>query len=554
MPFRTAEFAPADKMKDPYPLQAFLDPPGRTPNFTPGHKSFPPKIPLWPKDTARLIISLSSAKLEVLLLPKATEISNASLFCQSLRVVKVAWARSSLTRWLQRKPLWFAVSPTLFQKTRDIVQHFNLTRHAADGAKSCITGSRLLQPLAEKAWLLLFVLGAYPLIDFATRRFGGNLGGLTGAWDELCLLLGLSLIAARVLNKGPESYRRSELDLPLFLYFGAFLFLFFIRSPETAVGTEGVRVYLQYALWFFVGLNLPDNYRQVKSFTSFFVLVCAVIAAYGIGQYIAGVPIPGNWLDQAEAGVRTRAFSVIGSPNVLGALLSLALPMGVAGFYTAGSRRSRTGYAVATALMAVCLVMTFSRGAWLAAFFGLALFALLARTRLLCGLGAAVLLAPVVFPGIAGRIMYLFSADYLASSERAGRIARWQAALDRLQLHPLTGEGFGRFGGAVATRAIPGSFYVDNFYLKTAAEGGVLAFFTLLWVIFCAWRAGYRSVAASPHPSAKMLAAAFLGGLTAVLLHNAVENIFEVPLMSTLFWLVLGLLLALPHLSSPASQ
>jgi len=493
-------------------------------------------------------------QLEVLFLPKVTEISNASLFCQSLQAVKEARSHSSLIRWLRREPVWFSVSSALFQKACDGLPHFNLLRRAASGAKNCITGSRLLQLLAGKAWLLLFVLAAYPVVDFVTRRLGRNIGGLTGAWDELFLLLGLSLIAIRVLCKGLETCRRSELDLPLFIYFGIFLFLFFIRSPETAVGIDGVRVYLQYALWFFVGLNLPDTYRQVKSLTAFFVLVCAAIALHGIWQYIAGVPVPGHWLDQAEAGLRTRAFSLVGSPNVLGSLLSLALPVGIAGFSTAASRLSRTGYAIATALMAVCLLVTFSRGAWLAAFLGLAFFALLAKPRLLWGLGAAVLLAPAVFPGIAGRVMYLFSADYLASSERAGRIARWQAAFDRLQLHPLTGEGFGRFGGAVATRAIPGSFYVDNFYLKTAAEGGVLALLTLLWVLFCAWRAGYRAVAALSYPAAKTLAAAFLGGLTAVLLHNAVENIFEVPMMSTLFWLILGLLQALPRLSPPAAQ
>ncbi|MEW6448452.1 MAG: O-antigen ligase family protein [Bacillota bacterium] len=421
---------------------------------------------------------------------------------------------------------------------------------AADGVKSWITGSRLLQFLAKKSWLLLFVLGAYPFIDFVTRRFSESPGGLAGTWDELCLLLGLSLIAARALYNGFESYRLSEVHLPLLVYYGVFLFLFFLRSPETAVGIEGVRVYLEYVLWFFVGLNLPDSYRQVKSFTGFFVLVCAAVALYGIGQYAAGVPVPQNWLDQAEAGVRTRAFSVIGSPNVLGSLLALALPMSIAGFYTGGSRLSRTGYAVASAAMSVCLVVTFSRGAWFAAFLGLALFAVLVRPRLLWGLGATVLLAPVVSPGIAGRLLYLFSASYLASSERSGRIARWQAALQKLQQHPVSGEGFGRFGGAVATRAIPGSFYVDNFYLKTAAEGGVLALLTLLWVLFSAWRAGYRAVTVLSRPAVKTLAAAYLGGLTAVLLHNAVENIFETPLMSTLFWLFLGLLLALPRLAS----
>ena len=37
-------------------------------------------------------------------------------------------------------------------------------------------------------------------------------------------------------------------------------------------------------------------------------------------------------------------------------------------------------------------------------------------------------------------------------------------------------------------------------------------------------------------------------GLLGVLLHNGVENIFEVPMMASYFWLLLGMTAALPHL------
>lgn len=485
--------------------------------------------------------------MEVLFLVTAQDLTATSILCRFLRKIRAAWAHSHICRWLHSEPFWLGAAPSLLASgfpaaLRRPVQPLSAAGHTT------VRESRLLALAAEKAWLLLFAATTYPLIDFALRR-GGDPGGLAGTWDEILLFLGLLLIAGRLFYRGVGAWRSSELGLPLYLFCGAFIFLALVRSPETGVAVEGARVYLEYVLWFFVALNLPDRTDQVRTLTAFFVVTCTVIALYGIGQYIAGVPVPQSWIDQAEAGVRTRAFSVVGSPNVLGSLLALSLPLAGAGLFTAGSRASRAGYAAASAAITVCLLVTFSRGAWLAAFLGLVLFAAMTRPPLLALLITAALVAPAASPGIAGRLLYLFSSGYLVSSQRSGRIARWQAALDKLWQHPLTGEGLGRFGGAVAARAIPGSFYVDNFYLKTAAETGLIGLGALFFLLASAWRAGYRACAAVVTPAEKTLAAALLSGLTAVLLHNFVENIFETPLMSTLFWVFLGLLVALPRLT-----
>ncbi|MGQ9512172.1 O-antigen ligase family protein [Thermodesulfitimonas sp.] len=487
--------------------------------------------------------------MEVLFLVSVSDLTATSILCRFLRKIRAAWAHSRIYRWLRSEPFWLGAGPSSLIDSFLLALYRPVQPLVAAG-RVAVRESRLLALTAEKAWLLLFMITAYPLIDFALRR-GGDPGGLAGGcWDEILLFLGLLLIAGRLFYRGIGAWRPSELGLPLYLFYGIFIFLALVRSPETGVAAEGARVYLEYLLWFFVALNLPDRTGQVKTLTAFFVATCTAVALYGIGQYIAGVPVPQSWIDQAEAGVRTRAFSVIGSPNVLGSFLALALPLAVAGFLTAGSRISRASYAVASTVIAICFLVTFSRGAWLAAFLGLVLFAAMTRPMLLAFLITAAFAAPAVSPGIAGRLLYLFSSGYLVSSQRSGRIARWQAALDKLWQHPLTGEGLGRFGGAVAARAIPGSFYVDNFYLKTAAETGFIGLGALFFLLVSAWRAGYRACAALVTPAEKTLAVALLSGLTAVLLHNLVENIFETPLMSTLFWVFLGLLVALPRLAT----
>lgn len=60
-----------------------------------------------------------------------------------------------------------------------------------------------------------------------------------------------------------------------------------------------------------------------------FVIVTGIMAMHGVFQYIIGVEMPAGWVDQNEAGVRTRVFSILTSPNVFGSLLTLATPMSI---------------------------------------------------------------------------------------------------------------------------------------------------------------------------------------------------------------------------------
>ena len=90
--------------------------------------------------------------------------------------------------------------------------------------------------------------------------------------------------------------------------------------------------------------------------------------------------------------------------------------------------------------------------------------------------------ALIAIPSIANRITYLFTADYMEASQRAGRMVRWETGLELLHTsNPLLGFGLGRFGGAVAmqNKIIEETdtfeyFYMDNYYLKTLVEMGYL--------------------------------------------------------------------------------
>lgn len=403
---------------------------------------------------------------------------------------------------------------------------------------SGITGARVETAL----WILIF----YPVVDYLMRRVAP--GSLSGSWDELLLLFIIAAWPVQMALRGKATFRHTGLDIPIAIYIGVTLFLFFMRSSNTSLALEGLRVYLQYLLWFFVGTNLLVNRRQFSALMKGIVAVAVLVSAVGVFQYIIGVEMPAHWVDQAEEGIKTRVFSIVVSPNVLGSLLLIFIPVTLGHLFTSRDRMSRIAYAAALGIMLACMVFTYSRGAWLALAGSMAILSLLYNPRLIVILGAGSLAATQFIPGIGARLSYMFSAAYVASSQKAGRLALWQKGLDKFLQDPLFGSGFGTYGGAVAARRIPGSVYTDNFYLKTAVESGLIGLLALLWLLASAFRCCYTAYRKLKDSYLRIMAAALMAGLLGVALHNSVENIFEVPMMATYFWFLIGVLLSLPRI------
>jgi len=402
--------------------------------------------------------------------------------------------------------------------------------------------------------LSLFLVVAYVLIDYILRSFG-PLAFLTGVWDELLFiaLVGLWIVRIGWRQLTPRS---SRFVIPYLLFAAVFVFLYLIKPLEPAAALEGLRVYLEYVLWFFVGAYLLEGKLQFRWLCDVFIFIAFILAVHGIYQYIVGVQIPSRWIDSAyEITVRTRVFSIIGSPNILGSLMVLALSMTLSSFLAYPRWEKKLIYLAMGLAMLACLVFTMSRGAWLAFGLSLILAGLWLDRRIIWGLIIIAILTPVLVPSVYHRLAYMATPEYKASSERGGRLGRWDKTLQIWQTQPATGVGLGKWGGAVAKRFYPDyTFYTDNFWLKTGAETGWIGLLTLLLLILTGLRLARSSLDQVDDPVVKALGLGILAGLTGILAHNAVENVFEVPMMSTYFWFFLGMLSVLGTLKPGAAR
>ncbi|MDD4297717.1 MAG: O-antigen ligase family protein, partial [Ruminiclostridium sp.] len=162
---------------------------------------------------------------------------------------------------------------------------------------------------------------------------------------------------------------------------------------------------------------------------------------------------------------------------------------------------------------------------------------------------AAVFLFTVVFvPSISNRILYLLSSDYIESSSTGGRVFRTITGYNLFMDNFWLGMGHGQFGGAVAlNHKLNKTFSMDNYYMKTAVEMGVFGITAFLMLMYStiAWCA--RAISKIKDNAQKDWVRGIVAGLSGVIMYNLFENMFEIPLISSYFWLLAGVVMFLAY-------
>lgn len=385
----------------------------------------------------------------------------------------------------------------------------------------------------------------YVFVDELGRKVFAGIS-LFGYWDEALLAACFAWLLVEWLGSRGDRLAVTPLDAPLLLLAGVSFFQMLNVGFYPAVAVEGFRVVVQYTLFYFVASHWLKDDGRAEILVRGLLITGGALAAHGFLQFLMKAPTPASWTDQAEVAVGTRVFSIVESPNILGSIMVLLLPLAFAVLIRPGVkplvRLMLTGIVGA---MGLCVLLTQSRGAWLGLAFSMVVFCLMVRPAwlfILAGGGFASMILPPVY----NRIAYLFTPQFIASSQRGGRMLRYETGFGMFLENPWTGVGLGHFGGAVAMNhknLFPTTFYMDSYWLKTLVEMGIpgIAAFAVLIGFLVVW--GIRAVRHADAGKDRLMAAGAFAGLCGVVLHNFLENIFEVPYMVVYFWLLAALLM-----------
>ncbi|WP_281816629.1 O-antigen ligase family protein [Vallitalea longa] len=391
----------------------------------------------------------------------------------------------------------------------------------------------------------VILLGLYVFIDFIVRNIAG-LAVVSSIWDELMFLGFICIFIYKLIRyRKLGFYKSTPLDFPIVFFVLLGVFLVFINSPNLGIAIDGLRAVVQYMLWYFLAVQLLDSTKGILKVYWVLTITGTLLGLHGIYQYLTGAEMLGNWVDSAE-NITTRAYSIVGSPNILGAVFVLFIPMSIA-LLTSDHNKLRKFIAFCmTVIMAGGLFATMSRGAWISAAFGIFIFILYKNKKLILPLILCAGIAVLMLPSLSSRLTYMFTDEYKAKSSQGGRIYRWEEGVNAWsEGNKAIGLGLGRFGGAVATNNDLSPFYMDNYYLKTLAEMGIIGLSAFILLLICVIKWCTTAVIKERNGRKKDLMMGLLAGALGILAQNAVENIFEVPMMVTYFWLCIGLIMAL---------
>lgn len=202
------------------------------------------------------------------------------------------------------------------------------------------------------------------------------------------------------------------------------------------------------------------------------------------------------------------------------------------------TRTKALGFYLWALLLGSCLLLTFSRGAWLG-FFGIVFFMLFWTKRV-----RATVIFLVFFVGLMW-IMPFFRDRFLAIFSPSGdsdRFIYWKGALQMIKENPFLGKGVGTFMQRCSHYS-PNVYvhYAHNCFLQIWVETGLfslLSFLGFLWVLFL------RGIKAFQISKDGYLLGV-LCGMFGFLVHSFFDTQLYTLHLSALFWSMAGILSAL---------
>lgn len=228
-----------------------------------------------------------------------------------------------------------------------------------------------------------------------------------------------------------------------------------------------------------------------------------------------------------------RVGGTVGSPNGCAGYISMLLAPALSVLFTRYRQSLKLLAMIAFFMGGIALVLTFSRGGWLASFLSVVLLFSFAARRIriprwvLFSAIAAVLITAIAFKSAI--------SDRLTNSDQgaaASRIPLMHTALEMIADNPILGVGVNNYPLRMQEYATPDVewlYTVHNKYLLDWAEMGIVGLIALLWFLLSTIRRGFQSwKAADPYlsPIAIGLSAAMIGIMVHMMLEYYREDLF----------------------------
>lgn len=347
------------------------------------------------------------------------------------------------------------------------------------------------------------------------------------------------------------------------------LIVFLIATALTIIPAESTVAWLtEWIKWSTILISLILVRHLATSHTwewlvAGIVLAGVANACIGIYIFLGGSGAPSLLINDRFF----RAFGTFGQPNPFGGFMGLLLPVALMMMVGYGLRwrqqlsqqyQNMTGllpllplmyYAVASLLIGLGLIVSWSRGAWLGfvVSMGVVIFSLPRQwwqriifsglaSLLLIGIWYSGLLPTSIVDRVTSSVQDYFAFDDVhgatvtdANYAVVERLAHWQAALNMAHDNPWLGVGLGNYEVVYDRYRLLAwedpLGHAHNYYFNILAEGGIigLSAYMIMWmvIVYITWQC-------QRHPDIlrRLFSAGLLGTWAYLAIHSLLDNLY----------------------------
>ncbi len=363
----------------------------------------------------------------------------------------------------------------------------------------------------------------------------------------LTTLASISILSYLIkLFKGKRIFEVEILDLSVI----AFFIIILMGGMITVGGQESLLSAIMSCILifgFFCVVNLMRTEKWLNRCVLALVSSSVAVSIIGVLEYALGFASAG-WVDAEKFGyIEGRATSLFDNPNVLAMYLVLCFPMLLAKASDATTKKGRLLGGVSVLLTVLCVIFTWSRGAWLALIASTLLFLLIRSRKTLSVIIAFLLTLPAIYYIIPFGIRHRFaSIGDITDSSTYYRVYTWRGSLSAIGDNLFSGYGYGSSSFAeiypqYAYAGMEAAEHSHSLLLQILFGVGIFGLLIFLVFLFLFAQKNFEHIKNAKDRNIQKMSAAAFCSVIAALVMGLFDNIWYNYRIFFLFWIVAGI-------------
>lgn len=363
----------------------------------------------------------------------------------------------------------------------------------------------------------------------------------------ITVFAGISILSYLIkLFKGKRIFKVELIDLSVI----AFFIIVLMGGMITVGGQDSLFSAIMSCILifgFFCVVNLMRTEKWLNRGVLALVSSSVIVSVIGILEYMFGFAASG-WVDTSKFGyIEGRATSLFDNPNVLAMYLIMTFPLLLAKVSDASTKKGRfiAGFSVLATVL--CIIFTWSRGAWLALIASTLLYLVIRSRKTLSAIIVFLLTLPAIsFIVPLGIRLRFASIGDITDSSTYYRVYTWRGSLNAIRENLFSGYGYGSRAFAeiypqYAYAGMEGAEHSHSLFLQILFGVGIFGLLIFAVFIFLFAQKNFEHIKNGSKDNIQKMSSAAFCSVIAALVMGLFDNIWYNYRILFLFWIVAGI-------------